>query len=95
MSEHFDPDEMVPVLTCDGCARESGGYDDERKGWVEVEPWVDNEGKQNLDRSGSSSAPSALRRGGTSKASRGFGSKDDGRCANSRSLGRFALRPAR
>jgi hypothetical protein len=52
MSEHFDPNEVVPVLTCDGCGRESRGYDDERKGWLEVEPWVDNEGKQRLDRNG-------------------------------------------
>jgi hypothetical protein len=48
MSEHFDPDEAVPVLTCDGCGRESGDYDDERKGWLEVEPWEANEGKQRL-----------------------------------------------
>jgi hypothetical protein len=52
MSEHFDPDEML-VTECDGCGATGGGWDEvHNKGWMMVDPWLDNAGNTRIDRGG-------------------------------------------
>jgi hypothetical protein len=38
MSQHHYDEEENQTMTCPGCGKTAGGYD-EREGWIEFAPW--------------------------------------------------------